>query len=285
MRCVGDASAARRGSAEASAALWRCVDAALADAAEALRASLDARAYAAKRKVDVADAAPATEEEATMHWELTEDVGKVLAYHLAFAPDTAAAAQRQMAAGALRDACHACAGGLGAPAAESLWRCVALGACAHAPCGVAARSIPGFRDAFSDAKRCALRGSVAASPLLGDPDEGGGRLVACLSAAQEALTSPAPTTATAPHRAAAEALELLGVLRRCADAKGGQALSPDGFDAAAVRLRAAVTSSLRLAVAASESRSEDACADADHTKRASLLRRLLHALDGLFGRP
>ena len=63
------------------------------------------------------------------------------------------------------------------------------------------------------------------------------------------------------------------------------ASAPDGFDAAAVRLRAAVTSSLRLAVAASESRSEDACADADHTKRASLLRRLLHALDGLFGRP
>ncbi|GHP11612.1 hypothetical protein PPROV_001034000 [Pycnococcus provasolii] len=182
-RCVGSVGigaspTGRRGNSEAAGALWRCVDAALADAAAALRSSLDARATAAKKSARKsaaaaaasADSQPSEKEQLDdamgQHWDLSDDIGKVLAFHLSHAPDTASAARGQMSTGAVRHACRACADGLGAPAAESLWRCVTLVAGAHAPCGVAARAVPGFAEAFRDARRCALRGSCAAAPLL-----------------------------------------------------------------------------------------------------------------------
>lgn len=137
---IGASPTGRRGNSEAAGALWRCVDAALADAAAALRSSLDARATAARKSAAAAAAASADSQPSEkeqlddamgQHWDLSDDIGKVLAFHLSHAPDTASAARRQMSTGAVRDACRACAGGLGAPAAESLWRCVTLAAGAH----------------------------------------------------------------------------------------------------------------------------------------------------------
>ena len=202
-RCVGSVGigaspTGRRENSEAAGALWRCVDAALADAAAALRSSLDARATAAKKSARksaaaaaaAADSQPSEKEQLDdaigQHWDLSDDIGKVLAFHLSHAPDTASAARRQMSTGAVRDACHACAGGLGAPAAESLWRCVTLAAGAHAPCGVVARAVPGFAEAFRDARRFALR---AAAPLL-LPDGGTSALLACVREASASLAGP-----------------------------------------------------------------------------------------------
>ena len=202
-RCVGSVGigaspTGRRENSEAAGALWRCVDAALADAAAALRSSLDARATAAKKSARKsaaaaaasADSQPSEQEQLDdamgQHWDLSDDIGKVLAFHLSLAPDTASAARGQMSTGAVRDACHACAGGLGAPAAESLWRCVTLAAGAHAPCGVAARAVPGFAEAFRDARRFALR---AAAPLL-LPDGGTSALLACVREASASLAGP-----------------------------------------------------------------------------------------------
>ena len=137
-----------------------------------------------------ADSQPSEQEQLDdamgQHWDLSDDIGKVLAFHLSHAPDTASAARGQMSTGAVRDACHACAGGLGAPAAESLWRCVTLAAGAHAPCGVVARAVPGFAEAFRDARRYALR---AAAPLL-LPDGGTSALLACVREASASLAGP-----------------------------------------------------------------------------------------------
>ncbi|GHP04236.1 hypothetical protein PPROV_000299000 [Pycnococcus provasolii] len=135
-----------------------------------------------------ADSQPSEQEQLDdamgQHWDLSDDIGKVLAFHLSHAPDTASAARGQMSTGAVRDACHACAGGLGAPAAESLWRCVTLAAGAHAPCGVVARAVPGFAEAFRDARRYALR---AAAPLL-LPDGGTSALLASHTCTWGAVT-------------------------------------------------------------------------------------------------
>ncbi|XRB00837.1 Oxidoreductase NAD-binding domain-containing protein 1 [Pycnococcus provasolii] len=299
-RCVGSVGigaspTGRRGNSEVAGVLWRDVDAALADAAAALRSSLDARATAAKKSARKSAAAAAAaaysqpsgqeqlDDAMGQHWDLSDDIGKVLAFHLSHAPDTASAARRQMSTGAVCDACHACAGGLGAPAAESLWRCVTLAAGAHAPCGVAARAVPGFAETFRDARRCALRGSAAAAPLL-LPDGGTSALLACVREASASLAGPMPTdaaSATAPHRVAdsvAEALELRVALLRCADSAGRSALVGDtALDSELVTLRSPVSTALRERTRALEekeaSEEENGSSSTDDDKRYALLRR------------
>ena len=105
--------------------------------------------------------------------------------------------------------------------------------------------------------------------------------------ASASLAGPMPTdaaSATAPHRAVAEALELRVALLRCADSAGRNALVGDtALDSELVTLRSSVSTALRERTRALEekeaSEEENGSSSTDDDKRYALLRRLVVVLD------